>query len=114
MYTKLNAFLDSDFLNPNLSVGGVIVKESSEELLNFVGNTAYGSSGGLLLDRSLNILGLNFGYFNDSVEESSGNSYYKEQFRFTSDNDLYMFDVQVDEQDANREAVKNRNIAVNI
>lgn len=114
VYTKLNAFLDSDFLNANLSVGGVVIKESSQELLNFIGNTAYGSSGGLIVDKSLRILGVNFGYFNDSVEESSGNSYYKEQFRFASDSDLFMFDVQVDEDSDNRNIVKNRNIAVNI
>lgn len=93
MYAKLSTFLDSDFLNSNLSVGGVVIKESSGELLNFIGNTACGSSGGLIFDSELNILGLNFGYFNDYIEESSGNKYYKEQFKFSSDNDLFMFDV---------------------
>ena len=91
-----------------------MVKESSAELLNFIGNTACGSSGGLIFDSALNILGLNFGYFNDHIEDSPGNSYYKEQFRFSSDNDLFMFDVQVDEEEANRNIVKNRNVAVNI
>jgi hypothetical protein len=65
LFGCLTAFCDADFLNENLSVGTVIVKEASDEILNYVGNTSFGSSGGLILDKNLNILGINFGYFND-------------------------------------------------
>ena len=67
-YSKLLEFQDIDFLNENLSIGGVIVKEANDQILNYLGNTVHGSSGGLIIDQDLNILGINFGFFNDEVD----------------------------------------------
>ena len=113
-YEMLEENIDSDFFNENLSIGGLIIKESSNEILNFVGNTSHGSSGGMLLDENLRILGVNFGYFNDEIDTCSTNKYYKELFKFTSDEDIFMFDVQVPENQDNLNNPKYRNIAVNM
>jgi hypothetical protein len=109
----LSTFTDSEVIHENLSAAGIIIKEADQEILNYIGNTAYGSSGGLILNENGDILGVNFGFFNDETENSDSNKDLDKDQKFRSDYDPYMFDVEVTEGTDDRDQVKNRNIAVN-
>lgn len=95
------------------------MKEASPQIINYFGNTAHGSSGGIILDEDLNIIGINFGFFNDEVDPEISQTGIKraepmdhsEDF-VDQEEDIFMFDVEVPEEESNRNVYKNRNIAV--
>ena len=60
---KFTSYTDTEILNPNFSATLCIQKESSQSIINFLGNTAPGSSGGILIDSQGDLIGVNFGYF---------------------------------------------------
>lgn len=62
---NLKGYLDAEFVNENLSLGFCIVKKTSQTLITFQGNTLDGSSGALLIDKDLKVVGINFGCYYD-------------------------------------------------
>ena len=114
-YDQFSNLLDAELFHEHLSITGTVIKENNPQLIVYIGNTSYGSSGSCILDKNCNILGINFGYFYDNEDDMEENSVIEKMEKFRdSQNDIFYFDIEVKEKLENREVEKNRNLAVNL